>query len=100
MNYPYEPSEMTFRNCRFDGLESLMRYRAGCGPLQTGTLFRKMTLENVCLTDLLKSSETIAPKELPFTIELKNVSYAFREGSTDTELLHIPEDSAVNIVEE
>ena len=98
MNYPYEPSEMTFRNCQFDGLESVMRYRSGCGPLQTGTLFRKMTLENVRFTDLLKSSETIAPQELPFTFELKNVSYSFREGAEDTELLLIPEGSAVNII--
>ena len=100
MNYPYEPSEMTFKNCVFDGLESLMRYRAGCGPLQTGTLFRKMTLENVRFTDFLKASETIAPKELPFTLVLRNVSYSFREGAESTELLYIPEGSAVNITEE
>ena len=99
MNYPYEPSEMTFRNCEFDGLDSVMRYRASCGPLQTGTFFKKMTLENVRFTDLLKSSETIAPKELPFLLELKNVSYAFREGAEDSELLFVPEGSAVQIIQ-
>ena len=99
MNYPYEPSEMTFRNCQFDGLESLMRYRAGCGPLQTGTLFRKMTLENVRVTDLYKTSETIAPKDFPFTLELKNVSYTFRDDAESTNLIYVPEGSAVEIVE-
>ncbi len=99
MNYPYEPSEMTFRNCQFDGLESLLRYRAGQGPLQTGTLFRKMTLENVRVTDLFKSSKTIAPKELPFTLELKNVSYTFRDDAESRELLDVPENSHVRIVE-
>ena len=100
MNYPYEPSEMTFRNCHFDGLESLMRYRSGCGPLQTGTLFRKMTLENVRITDLYKASETIAPKELPFTLELKNVSYTFREDAESRELLYVPDGSAVEVINE
>ena len=91
---------MTFRNCHFDGLESLMRYRSGCGPLQTGTLFRKMTLENVRITDLYKASETIAPRELPFTLELKNVSYTFREDAESRELLYVPDGSAVEVINE
>ena len=89
---------MTFKNCVFEGLESLMRYSSGCGSLQTGTFFEKMTLENVRVTDLYKSSETIAPQSIPFTLELKNVSYSFREDAESTELLYVPEGSAVNII--
>ena len=100
INYPYEPSEMTFKNCVFEGLESVLRYRSGQGPLQTGTFFKKMTLENVRFTDLSKSALAIAPKDVPFTLEQKNVSYSFGEGTEVSEVYDVPEGSAVNIIGE
>lgn len=100
MNYPYKNSEMTFKNCVFENLESVLRYRAGQGPLQTGSFWGKLTLENVRFTDLSKSALTVAPSDVTFTVEQKNVSYSFGEGVETQTVYDIPEGSAVNIIGE
>jgi hypothetical protein len=76
------------------------RYRAGQGPLQTGSFWGKLTLENVRFTDLSKSALAIAPSDVTFTVEQKNVSYSFGEGAETETVYDIPEGSAVNVIGE
>ncbi|MBQ9782975.1 MAG: hypothetical protein IJW44_00460 [Clostridia bacterium] len=90
-NYLYTPSDIHFRNCAFEGIRSVLKYNADVGPLQSGTHWGELTMDNVRLTDVRETSTPTAPAEEPFSIKLKNVTYSFAEGATDTELFTLPE---------
>ena len=99
-NYPFTPSQMVFRNCGFENLEDVLYYHADTGPLQSGTHFGEMVLENVRFTDLKAASRPTANREEPLTVRLRGVTVEFHPSSFDRELFALEEDSFVTVVEE
>lgn len=86
-NYPYEPSKnITFINCLFENFKSVIRYRADVGPLQSGTHFTELTLENVCFTGLREASVIEADEKEPLTVKLNNVTASFHESAEEKAL--------------
>ena len=87
MNHPSEPStDIVFRNCVIENATSMMYYHADEGPLQTGTYFKELVLENVRFTGLKESANVKASEKVPLTVRMKNVSVSFREGRENTGL--------------
>lgn len=84
-NYPYTPSDITFKNCVIENAEDILWYNADCGPLQSGTHLGELVLENVRFTDLKAPSVLLANAEDPLTIRMKNVSAEFHASSAATE---------------
>lgn len=99
-NYPYEPSrDIVFRNCLIENAMSILHYHADGNPLQTGTHFCELVLENVRFTGLESSAIVVASEEEPLTVRMKNVSVAFREGAENTGLFD-GEDPNTYLIEE
>ncbi|MBQ9760695.1 MAG: hypothetical protein IJW16_05045 [Clostridia bacterium] len=99
-NYPFVPSDITFKNCLFDNLTAMCHYKADVGPLQSGTHWGNLTLENVRFSELLKSCTPIGSAKEPMTIRMKNVSVSFRENSEDSELFKLEDGSNVTLIKE
>lgn len=99
-NYPFEPSEIYFKNCVIDNAEGILWYNADKGPLQSGSHLGKLTLENVSFTDLKQTSAPLANKEEPLTIIMKNVSISFVEDATDKTAFSLAPDSYTTIINE
>jgi len=79
-NYPYQASEMHFRNCVIENATEVLHYHANQNHLQKGTYLSKLTLENVRFTDLSYPTWSEAPDHVPMTVSLKNVSWSFADG--------------------
>ncbi len=99
-NYPYAPSDIHFKNCVIENALGMLSYREGGGPLQSGTPWGELTLENVCFTDLKKSSTPHASAEHPLTIRMKNVSVSFHESVEATELFVLDGESYTDLTVE
>ena len=100
MNYPFEPSDIHFKNCLLDGLKAVLHYRADHGFLQGGTRLGELTYENVRFTNLAQTCTPEAPADFPLTIRLKNVSFSFAEDATDTEPFTLSVKSNTTIIVE
>lgn len=102
VTYPCEEaSDIHFKNCVIENGKRLLDYEANnVKRLSAGSYLRELTLENVRLIGLDKTSYPIAAEDAPLAIKLKNVSYDFRESTQDTELIRINDHSFVTIVEE
>lgn len=100
INYPYSPSDVHFKNCVVENAEGVLRYEADTGALQVGTHLADLTLENVRFTDLKQSSAPMANKDEPLRIVLKNTSFSFCEGATQTEPFVIEKNSNVTLITE
>lgn len=98
-NYPYQPSEMHFKNCLFEDLKAVLYYNADKGSLQSGTHFGKLILENVKFTNLKETSKPMANEKEPLTVYMKNVSVEFDETSTDREMFTVTPDSHTTITQ-
>lgn len=98
-NYPYQPSEMHFKNCLFEDLKAVLYYNADKGPLQSGTHLGKLILENVKFTNLKETSKPMADEKEPLTVYMKNVSVEFDETSTDREMFTVTPDSHTTITQ-
>lgn len=99
-NDPFRPSDIHFKNCLFENLKGMLKYNADVGPLQGGTHWGELTLENVRFVDLAEASTPLAPIDDPFTVRMKNVSVSFRESATDTCLFTLKENSNTTIITE
>ena len=98
-NYLCEPSDIHFKNCVFENIKGLFFYMADANPLQCGTRWGKMTLDNVRFTDLKETAVPWASAESPLTIELKNVSASFHPSSTATKLIQLCDGSNATVIE-
>lgn len=96
-NYPYVPSDITFKNCVIENANGILWYNADTGPLQSGTHLGELVLENVRFTDLKETSRPIASVAEPLTIRMKNVSVEFHETSADTEPFTVDENTTLII---
>ena len=99
-NYPEVPSELHFKNCVFENIKGVFFYMAGMNPLQCGTPWGKLTLENVRFTDLKEPATPWADKGHALTITLKNVSWTFDESVSHTDLIQLHDHSNTVIIEE
>ena len=99
-NYPYVPSDIHFKNCVFDNIQGLFFYEADKNPLQCGTRWGTLTLDNVRFTDLKKSAIPLADKDEPLKVIMKNVSWTFHESSSETSLIQLQENSNTVIIEQ
>lgn len=99
-NYPFVPSDIHFKNCVIENALGMLSYREGGGPLQSGSCWGELTLENVRFTDLKKSSAPHASAAHPFTIRTKNVSVSFHESVQATDLFVLDGESYTNLIEE
>ena len=99
-NYLYAPSDLHFKNCVFDNIQGLFFYEADRNPLQHGTRWGTLTLDNVRFTDLKKSAIPFADKNQPLTVRMKNVSWTFHESVFVKDLIALQENSNTTIVEE
>lgn len=99
-NYPYQPSDIHFKNCVFENIKGLFYYMSGQNPLQCGTGWGTLTLENVRFTDLKEAAIPTAHEDVPFKIVMKNVSWSFHESVAETNLVWLHEKSNTTIVQE
>lgn len=97
-NYPADEPyhDIVFKNCTVENPEYFLNYEADNGPLQTGAYLADITLENVTFTGVKKASSVRAPKAVPLTVTLKNVTASFREGA-DTDSLFDGKDENTHI---
>lgn len=97
-NYPYEPSDIHFKNCLIENAKAVLWYPADMDNLHSGTYLRELTLENVRFTDLKCPSNPLAPSCCPLEITLNNVSAEFAEGINHSELFSLPESTNTTII--
>jgi hypothetical protein len=99
-NYPYQPSDIHFKNCVFENIKGLFYYMSGQNPLQCGTGWGTLTLENVRFTDLKDPSMPMAKEDNPLKVVLKNVSVEYKAPRPQQPLFIAQENSFVTIIEE
>jgi hypothetical protein len=98
-NYPYQPSDLHFKNCVFDNITSLFFYQSGRNFLQCGTAWGTLTLENVRFTDLKQAAVPLSDEKTPLQIILKDVSWTFHESVAEKNLVWLQEDSNAVVIE-
>lgn len=99
-NYPYEPSDLHFKNCVIENIDRVLRYTADMGPLQSGTHLGLFDLENVIFNDMKDCSLLIGCKEEPLTIRMKNVVTNFTEDAKVKQAWVFNENSHATLIEE
>ena len=86
-NYLFPPSDIHFKNCVFENIKGVYFYMADANPLQCGTRWGTLTLENVTFNDLKESAVSIASEESPLTVVMENVSATFHDSVGLTDLI-------------
>lgn len=99
-NFPYEASDLHFKNCVIDNAERILMYTADTGTLQSGTHLKEFTFENVKFTDLKDTSILIGSKEEPLTIRMKNFTAEFVEDAAVKVPFVLSENTYTTIIEE
>lgn len=97
-NYPYVPSNLLFKNCVFENIKGLFFYMADGNPLQCGTRWGTLTLENVRFTDLKEAAVPTAGANQPLTVILDNVTWSFHASVAETELIRLHDCSNTTVV--
>lgn len=98
-NYPYAPSDIHFKNCVFDNIKGLFFYMADMNPLQCGTHWGTLTLENVRFTDLKEAAVAVADEKEPLTVIMKNVSATFHESAASNQLIRLADMAKTKVIE-
>ena len=98
-NYPYAPSDIHFKNCVFDNIKGLFFYMADMNPLQCGTHWGTLTLENVRFTDLKEAAVAVADEKEPLTVVMKNVSATFHESAASNQLIRLADMANTKVIE-
>ena len=99
-NYVCEPSDLHFKNCVFENIKGLFFYMADQNPLQCGTRWGTLILDNVRFTDLKEPAVPTADANEPLTVIMKNVSWSFHDSVAETELIVLHDNSNTTIVKE
>ena len=97
-NYLFPPSDIHFKNCVFDNIKGMFFYMADQNPLQCGTRWGTMSLENVRFTDLKEVTIPWANESSPLTVELKNVTASFHESAAEKELIRLCDGSNATVI--
>ena len=96
-NYPYEPSDIHFKNCVIENARNVVYNPVGHDFLHSGTCLKELTFENVRITDL-KANSLIWNAEIPLTIRLKNTTLEFSEDVSLENPFGLDEGSTTKIV--
>ena len=99
-NYLYAPSDIHFKNCVFDNIKGLFYYKADQNPLQCGTRWGTLTLENVRYTDLKENAIPEADEKQPLTVIMKNVSATFHESVPNGKFIQLLDNANTTIIEQ
>jgi hypothetical protein len=99
-NYLYAPSDLHFKNCVFENIKGLFFYMADQNPLQCGTRWGTLTLDNVKFTDLKEAAVPTAGKEETLKVYMKDVSWTFDQSVAETELIRLHDHSNTVIIEQ
>jgi hypothetical protein len=68
-------------------------------PLQCGTRWGTLTLDNVRFTDLKESATPWAPVNSPLTVHMKNVSWTFHESANNKGLIDLHDNANTVVIE-
>ena len=98
-NYVEQPSDLHFKNCVFDNIKGAFFYMADMNPLQCGTRWGTLTLENVRFTDLKEASIPYLAEGTSLKIIMKNVSWNYHPSVEETELIRTHDHSFTTIIE-
>ena len=99
-NYLYAPSDIHFKNCVFDNIKGLFYYKADQNPLQCGTRWGTLTLENVRYTDLKENAIPEADEKQPLTVIMKNVSATFHESVPNGKFIQLLDNANTTVIEQ
>ena len=99
-NYVEEPSDLHFKNCVFDNIKGAFFYMADMNPLQCGTRWGTLTLENVRFTDLKEASIPYLAEGTSLEIVMKNVTWNYHPSVEETELIRTHDHSYTTIIKE
>ena len=99
-NYLEEPSDIHFKNCVFDNIKGAFFYQADQNPLQCGTRWGTLTLDNVRFTDLKEASIPYLAEGSSFKIIMKNVTWNYHPSVQETELIRTHDHSYTTIIKE
>lgn len=99
-NYVEEPSDLHFKNCVFDNIKGAFFYMADMNPLQCGTRWGTLTLENVRFTDLKEASIPYLADGTSLKIIMKNVTWNYHPSVEETELIRTHDHSYTTIIKE
>ena len=99
-NYVEEPSDLHFKNCVFDNIKGAFFYMADMNPLQCGTRWGTLTLENVRFTDLKEASIPYLAEGTSLKIIMKNVTWSYHPSVEETELIRTHDHSFTTIIED
>ena len=99
-NYVEEPSDIHFKNCVFENIKGAFFYMADMNPLQCGTRWGTLTMENVRFTDLKEASIPYLAEGTSLKIIMKNVTWNYHPSVEETELIRTHDHSFTTIIEE
>ena len=84
----------------FDNIKGLFYYMADQNPLQCGTRWGTLTLDNVKFTDLKEAAVPTAGAEETLKVSMKNVSWTFDKSVAETELIRLHDHSNTVVIKE
>ena len=99
-NYLEAPSDIHFKNCVFDNIKGAFFYQADQNPLQCGTRWGTLTLDNVRFTDLKEASIPYLAEGSSLKIIMKNVTWNYHPSVQETELIRTHDHSYTTIIKE
>ncbi len=99
-NYIEQPSDLHFKNCVFENIKGAFFYMADMNPLQCGTRWGTLTLENVRFTDLKEASIPYLAEGTSLKIIMKDVSWNYHPSVAETELIRTHDHSYTTIIKE
>ena len=99
-NYLEEPSDIHFKNCVFDNIKGAFFYQADQNPLQCGTRWGTLILDNVRFTDLKEASIPYLAEGSSLKIIMKNVTWNYHPSVQETELIRTHDHSYTTIIKE
>ena len=101
VTFPSDEADISFKNCVIEDAEALLRYHAGnVSNLHAGTPLVRLTLENVKITDLKRTSRPLASADAPLTVVMKNTTVEFTPDAPIKEPFTLWDNSYVTVINE
>jgi len=85
-----QPGNIVIRDCQVDYADRFLHYNfSGNEMWQANRPLESIRFENIKATDISMPLTAYGDKDVPITLEMKNVSLSLREGSEDIALMHV-----------
>ena len=86
----YQPGNIVIRDCKVDYADRFLHYNfSGNERWQANRPLESVRFENIEATDISMPLTAYGDRDVPITLEMKNVSLSLREGSEDIALMHV-----------